>query len=165
MCSSILTDCSALLNVPLNSSVSNTYVRSSVQHMETRWRSGKPNSSNFPFFLQLGLRVLKEFVANIYILGSPTASYDTQMRSFSKRPIQRSITLLRSLHPSNLQTQRVKTNSKVIFKNSVFDHNSQNLLFLEQVCSSAHLLPLLLLSLFHFIFVNIFSLTYLFNLC
>ena len=60
------TGCTALLNVHLKSSVSNTHIRSSVKHMETRRRSGMPNSSNFPFSLQLGFRALKKFVANKY---------------------------------------------------------------------------------------------------
>jgi hypothetical protein len=34
--------------------------------METRRRNSLPNSSKFPFSLQLGLRVLKEFAANVY---------------------------------------------------------------------------------------------------
>ena len=53
-----------------------------------------------------------------------------------------------------------------VFKKSVSDHNSQNLRFMKQLSSSAHLLPLLLLSSFHFTFVReLFPLEYRFRVC
>jgi len=74
-----------------------------------------PSSSKFPFSLQLGFRGLKKFFCQ-QTLGSSSVSYETQMKSFSKWPVQRGITLLRFLHASNLQNVESENELKVIFK-------------------------------------------------